>query len=147
MIFEIINFSDTYTLESKDFGTACIAALLLGEGQYAIQQVDGNLEMPIFLFGGCDEWFCQQFDMGLSDYMDQITNQGWRQIAECLDGVVIGNSQKREIYKQNFIQLESNESKKEWRDRWHEEHRSSLNNIGARSWALAQRIREIHKEG
>ncbi|MEN6325810.1 MAG: hypothetical protein ABFD18_06350 [Syntrophomonas sp.] len=142
MIFEIINPSDKYTLETDDFKTACIAVLILGEGKYSIDQVDGNLNMPIFLFGGHDEWFKAQFGSTVSEVMESITGEYWLKIAECLDSVMIGGPNKRKMYYDALTLIEGEDKKKEWRDKWHDTYRGSMNNIGSRAWALAEVLRK-----
>ena len=46
MIFEIINPSDKYTIEAEDWQVACVVNLIVGRGQYALQEIDGDHNMP-----------------------------------------------------------------------------------------------------
>lgn len=142
MIFEIINPSDKYTLESDNFKTACITALILGEGKYSIVQVDGDLNMPIFLFGGHDEWFKDQFGSTVSEILESIKGEAYLKIAECLDSVMIGGSSERKMYYAALALIEGEDKKKEWRDKWHDTYRGSMNNIGLRAWTLAELLRK-----
>ena len=57
---ELINPSDKITIDCTDFEAACIGVCLLGCGKYGIQGAPGE-DMPLFLFGGHDEWFTNTF--------------------------------------------------------------------------------------
>lgn len=61
MKFEIINTSDQAFIESDTFRTACITITILGNGQYGLREVDGNLKMPPLTFA--PTWFETEFDI------------------------------------------------------------------------------------
>ncbi|MDD3040815.1 hypothetical protein [Bacteroides sp.] len=134
--------SDNYTLESDDFKMACIAVLMLGKGHYALDEIDGEHHMPIFLFGGHDEWFKNQFGSTVPEFLELNKSEDWLKIAECLDSVMIGGPNERKMYCDALALIEGEDKKKEWRDKWHNTYRSSMNNIGKRAWALARALRE-----
>ncbi len=142
MIFEIINPSDVYTLKADDFETACLAAVGLGLGKYGLRQIGGELEMPIFLFGGLEyleSWWQSQFKHSFKDEAPGIA------VADCLDTVLIGKAASRASYEKGLELIADPVKQAEWRDHWHEERRSSMNDIGARAWLMAARIRQTHK--
>jgi len=69
--FEIINPSDEAYIEGS-FKVCCLATLIFGEGQYALQQVDGNLKMPLFIFGiGFQEWLKKTFGKEFTGLLDE----------------------------------------------------------------------------
>jgi hypothetical protein len=70
MKFEIINPSDEAYIEGE-FRPCCMATLLFGEGKYALDQVDGDLKLPLFIFGGSDDWCQMQFGYNLQDTFDK----------------------------------------------------------------------------
>ncbi len=70
MRYEIINPHDEAYMESGSHKHAAIAALLLGQGYYALREVDGDFEMPIMFLGGVEEWFKEKFGMTFSQIMD-----------------------------------------------------------------------------
>lgn len=71
MKFEIVNPSDEAYIEG-DFKTCCLATLFFGEGNYGLKQVDGDLKMPLFLFGfGMEEWLKKQFGKTLDELFDE----------------------------------------------------------------------------
>ena len=67
MKFEIINPSDKCFIEG-DFLSCALTTVVLSNGKYGLVEVDehdnrieNGKEMPIFLFGGHDEWFKENF--------------------------------------------------------------------------------------
>lgn len=66
--YEIINPSDECYLSGNDLEAVCAAGLMLGKGKYGINEVDGDEAMPIFLFGGHDEWWQGKFGHVFADY-------------------------------------------------------------------------------
>jgi hypothetical protein len=56
---EIINPSDKVFIEHRDKKTLFKAVLLLGRGQYGAKDIDGDFKIPVFLFGGVEE-YCQE---------------------------------------------------------------------------------------
>lgn len=74
MKFEIINPSDKGYIEGE-FKVCCIATLLFGEGYYGLEQVDGELKMPIFFLGGCDEWFQAEFGKTAQELHDSLSTE------------------------------------------------------------------------
>ena len=72
MRFEIINPSDKAFIEGE-FLPCCLATVLFGRGQYALKQIDGDLEMPLFLFGkDPDGWFTKTFGKNLKEAFDSV---------------------------------------------------------------------------
>lgn len=74
MIFEIINPSDEAYIEGE-FKHCCLATLFFGEGHYGLQQVDGDLKMPLFLFGSPDKWLIEQFGKNLEDLLKETSKE------------------------------------------------------------------------
>ena len=75
MKFEIINPSDEAYIEGE-FKLCCLATLLFGEGKYSLKQVDGDLEMPILMFGGLEDWLKKTFDKSsLDELFDDVSPQ------------------------------------------------------------------------
>lgn len=64
MLFDLINPSDSVTLEAADVDIARAVCLLLGEGKYALNDENGEEVLPLFLFGGFGEWLAEHnFDL------------------------------------------------------------------------------------
>ena len=65
------------------------------------------------------------------------------ELADCLDTVMIGGKNDRESYKKGLELIKDAAARKEWRDHWHDQRRSSMNNIGAYAWQVAEKLRAL----
>lgn len=59
--YELVNPSDTIFLQAEDLRTAILCAIYVGEGAYGLKTVDDTVVMPLFLFGGADEYLIEKF--------------------------------------------------------------------------------------
>jgi hypothetical protein len=84
MRLEISNLSDKATIDCSDRVAACLAVVVLSGGAYGIIDDDGNNGMPIFLFGGHDEWFQKEFGNTFKETLKEVGNN---RIADALDTV------------------------------------------------------------
>ncbi|HSV28621.1 MAG TPA: hypothetical protein VLL76_03655 [Candidatus Omnitrophota bacterium] len=135
--YEIVNPSDAYTIIAPDHEVAALACFLLGEGLYAFEPIDGDLpKVPLFLFGGAEEWFEKTFGRTVSDALEARESD----LAACLDTVLIGKAADRKAFQKGLDLIDDPAKRIEWRDHWHEERRTSCNNIGARAYKLAEAI-------
>jgi hypothetical protein len=135
--YEIINPSDPYTIEAESFKTACVAVCLLGNGQWAVKSTDEKEEMPMFLFGGHDEWFEMTFGEPFKNALDSISP---KELSDCLGSVVIGSPTQRIIYYKTLALIDDPAKKQAYREHWHNKYRSSMNDIGRTAWAIASKI-------
>ena len=140
-LYEIINMSDKYTIEVKSLDVAFVACLLLGDGQYAFQPIGEGVEVPLFLFGGAEEWCKKQFNEEIGDTISRVTNAKAEELAECFDSVLIGAAEDRQAYRDGLELIDDPNKREMWRNRWHDERRSSLNDIGGRAYEMAKRLR------
>jgi hypothetical protein len=141
MLYEIINPSDAYTMEADDFKIAAVANLIIGEGQYGLEPVGGEGPgMPVLFLGGAEEWLdknvCPVNEFGA------FINAHREEIARALDSVIIGRPNERKLYFAGLEMAGTPEKKKAWRDKWHDEKRSSLNDIGSFAWRKAEALRK-----
>lgn len=115
MKFEIINPSDPYTMEADDLQIAAVAVCLLGDGKYAAKGVeaDSGQDVPIFLFGGVDEWFTEKFGMDYFETASHTLNNRNDALARAFESVKLARGE-----------------------------RSSINDIGGRACSIAKAIRE-----
>lgn len=74
MRFEIINPSDKAFMEASGLKVAAIAVTLVGNGMYALREVDGDAHVPMFMLGGAEEWFQEHFDMGVQESYDSLSD-------------------------------------------------------------------------
>lgn len=133
MIYEIINPSDKYTLETDNFELACLATILLGKGRYALTDESDNEAMPIFMFGGHEAWFQEKFGKSLEDISNETDDL---ELATVLRSVLLGD---RVVY-QSMLKFIDPDKQQAFRDHWHNERRTSLNDIGQRAWGYADAL-------
>lgn len=143
MLFEIINPSDAYTIEAPDMEIAACACIVLGRGHYAFEEIGGDAEVPMFLFGGHDAWFKQQFGGTLDETLDRVMKERREDLAACLDSVLIGSGADRDTYHRGLALIDDPAKRAEWRAQWHDERRSSLNDIGGNAYRIAEQLREV----
>jgi len=144
MLYEIINMSDPYTIEASSLDVAFVACLLLGDGQYGFKPLeDGEEEIPLFLFGGCKEWSQKHLRENPQAILDRVTTDAAKrlELADCLDSCLIGRQQDRETYRSGFDLIDDPAKRERWRAKWHDDRRSSLNNIGGRAYLMATKLR------
>lgn len=118
MKFNLINPSDPYTMEAVDLEVAAVAVGFLGAGQYALEGIgeDKGQDVPIFLFGGHDEWFAGKFGMSFQDTAEHVVDHRAEALAAALDSVTLGRDE-----------------------------RSSMNNIKGTAQALSNAVRTRRK--
>lgn len=130
--YEVINMSDHYTIQSDDFRNACIACLLLGEGNYGLKEVGGDEKMPIFIFGGSEKWIKDNFNCNVNELFESADMHA---IADVLDSIVIGD---RKDFESAVSSIRSVSARKAFIADWNDRKRSSMNDIGGRARKLAE---------
>lgn len=85
--FELINPSDPFTFKARSLEVAAQAVLLIGNGAYGGKSLDGGEDVPIFLFGGNDEWFKDKFDKTAEQSFEARDNDA---LAECFESFTLG---------------------------------------------------------
>lgn len=147
MLFEIINPSDSYTMEAADRETAALAVLVLGEGKYALVELDPETgystdkspnDVPLFLFGGATLWFEGTFGRTLDAALEDPASRA--KMADALDSVLIGKGSARIELRDALAEM-TPEGRERFLAKRHDRKRSSMNNIGRRAQALAARLR------
>jgi hypothetical protein len=143
MLYEIINPSDPYTIEAQSLDVAAVACLFLGRRQYAFDPIgsDDSPEVPLFLFGGTDEWCLKHFNESFESVVNRVTKEKAAELAECLESCLIGKAADRETYRAGMELIDDPKKREQWREKWLEDRRSSMNNIGARAYAIAEKLR------
>ena len=96
MKFNIINPSDPYTMEAYDLEVAAVAVSFLGGGQYALEGIDDDKgqDVPIFLFGGHDEWFVENFGKNFDDTANCVLDDRAEALARAFDSVRLGRAER-----------------------------------------------------
>lgn len=138
--YELVNPSDCYTFLAPSLLIAAGAVCLLGEGRYGAHPVESELRensVPIFLFGGSAEWFAEH---GVANYTEYIKAHR-TEIADCLDSFVVGDHGDRKRMERVLGVISSAAEREKALEAWHDERRSSMNNIGLRAKHLAKLLR------
>lgn len=86
--FEIINPSDKCFIEGDNFKTVCVATAIVGAGQYGLEEIDGDLSMPVLIFA--TGWFEDEFKQNIESAMAEVPKID---IAEVLDTVKLKGEQ------------------------------------------------------
>jgi hypothetical protein len=142
-IYELINPSDAYTFTAPSLEVAAVVTLIVGRGRYGARCVSGELqEVPMFLFGGSEAWVQETLNYKTLDSLVEKYMQEKQTLAASLESFMIGDSNNRKLYEDGLALLETEEKRKAWRDRWQDENRSSMNDIGGYAHRLADRIRK-----
>lgn len=139
-IYEIINPSDPYTMESDDPCAAAVACCILGGGRYGLDGPDGEDDCPIFLFGGHEAWFKTTHDTTIEAVLESRPEK----VIEALRSVTIGSRQDRKEFYSAIAHM-TPEAAEQFRAERHDQRRSSMNNIGARAAALADALSKPRK--
>jgi len=144
MLYEIVNPSDAYTIVAKSFDVAAVACFVLGKGRYAFKPIDDDKapEVPIFLFGGADEWCREQFGVDAGDLVQGTLKDKRDELAECLDSCLIGNASDRKDFDEACAAISDPVKQTQFRESRHDRRRSSMNDIGGRAYRIAAKIRQ-----
>jgi hypothetical protein len=113
MKFDLINPSDAYHFEADDLETAAVMVCVLGNGKYGAQQLGGDASVPVFLFGGHDEWFVKHFGREFEESADHVMETKRQALADCFASVTLTAGR-----------------------------RSSINDIGGAAHNIAHKLRE-----
>ena len=145
MIFELVNPSDAVTFECEDVRVACVAVLVLGEGKYGLTDTKGDSVLPLFMFGGMDPvnaWFKEQHD--IDDVMEWM-NAHLEEMATFLDSMVYGSVKERQLFLDAVSKMNA-EDAADFKEKWFDQKRSSMNNIGRACAAYAAGCRKKAEE-
>ena len=143
--WELINPSDKVTFKAPTFELAAIAVGIMG-GSYAAEELDGDTDkprkVPLFLFGGTEEFFQKEFGKGVGESFEQCDKEA---LAEVFESFLIGSMAERRAYEKAMSVLPE-EEKAAFKADWLDKERSSMNNICARAEHYARALRAPDKE-
>ena len=124
MQYELINPSDPYTFlaDNKEIATLTVFCL---STMYGAKSQDGKEEVPIFLFGGSQEWYIQEFgrtpDEGLKAEKEKV--------AKALMSFMLGGFEDRRRYEAALDAITDEQKREKFIALW-QDGRSSINDIG-----------------
>jgi hypothetical protein len=148
MLYEIINPSDAYTLETDDFASACLAIIYLGEGMYGLTSEDRSKDMPPFVFAKEDQimdWLKDNAGVTEKD-IGEAFGARLAGMADVFGSVVIGSFSAREQFVAAVEAIDDPAKRETFVAKWNDKKRSSMNNIGARCKKLATAFRDKANE-
>jgi hypothetical protein len=143
MIYEVINPSDEVTIESEDELVACVAILTLGNGKLGLTRADGGRSLPLFIFGGAEEWLAEKGIPVPGGFRDYLTARAL-DIAAVLESAMCCSAGTRAAV---LAAVGDDPAKRvEALARFNDTKRSSLNNICGAAHELAAAYRARHAE-
>lgn len=148
MLYEIVNPSDSYTIDCPDLAIATIACCLLGGGQYGFVPSDGGVEVPLFLFGGVEAFCAEHFKQPFEMVREGVLRDRAAALAEAFDSVLIGRDpDARAAFYASVPADATREAFVALRAQYNDARRTSMNDIGARAYALAAKVRAGYPAG
>ena len=139
MIHEIINPSDTYTIECDDMEVLTASIFILRQGTYTTESNATDFRVPITIFGGENavEFFKSEFDKDFEEYFKNNKTK----IADCLDTVCIGSISDREMYFSAISKIDDESKKEQFKSEWYDKNQTSLNQIGQSAYSISEALR------
>lgn len=134
MEYKLVNPSDPYTFIADDLETAASVVFLVNT-IYGATNKEGKVEVPVFIFGGAEEWYIEQF--GRSSYDGLKAKK--KQVAEALNSVVLGDFEDRRRYETALAAITEPDKREKFIAEW-QDGRSSLNDIGTYCHKLAEQL-------
>ena len=145
-LWNIINPSDPYTLRADDLDVAFCVCAFLGMGKYALREIGGaERYVPADLFGGYNAWCQETFLCSVDELFGRVMREKRDAVIASLDSVVVGNPTDRAAHEKGLALIDDPAKHAEWKAAWHDDRRSSTNDIGAQAQSLAKQIRKEAK--
>lgn len=146
MLFRILNPSDPYTIEASSLDVAAMVSILIGQGNYSFESLNGGESIPHFAFGGGDEWAQKHFQEDLMELSNRVMDTKLSQVADCLDSVLYGDAEDRV----EFLEVTKDLDRPNFeatRILRQQDKCSSSNDIGDRAYRMAAKLRKSIADG
>lgn len=134
MEYNLANPSDPYTFVADDLETAALVVYSLSLG-YGATTKDGEIAVPIFIFGGAEEWYTKQFGRSVEDGLKAKK----KQVAEALNSMMLGHFEDRRRYEAALAAITEPDKREKFIAEW-QDGRSSMNDIGTYCHKLAEKL-------
>lgn len=134
MEYKLANPSDPYTFAADDLETAALVVFMLSTA-YGANTKNGEVAVPIFIFGGADEWYAEQFGRNVEEGITAKKEQ----LIAALKSMTLGNFEDRRRYEAALAAITEPDKKAEFIAKW-QDGRSSLNDIGTRCHEIAEAL-------
>lgn len=141
MEFELKNPSDPYTFIADDLETTALVVFSIST-LYGATAKDSEDIVPVFIFGGAEEWYVEQFGRRYADGLKAKR----KQFAEALSSVMLGHFEDRRRYEAALAAITDPDKREKFISEWQNEC-SSLNDIGTYCHNLAKKLKEQEVTG
>lgn len=140
MQYKLINPSDPYTFLASSHEAAALTVFVLSTN-FGAESEEGET-VPIFLFGGSEEWYIENFGRTVEEGIDALRPE----IAESLCSFMLGDFEDRKRYELALSLIDDESKKEKFKEEWQEAH-SSYSNIGAFAHQTGLKLKEkLNKE-
>ena len=147
--YEIINPSDAATFMAPDRTVALAVLGFIGQGHYGGKPLerDGEripeeevdaLTVPIFLFGGYEEWWKSQGFA--SEPIEEVVKTRPGELVAALRSTAYGHLEDRKTYDSACAAIDDPAKLAQFKSDWEDRRRSSMNRIVQRAWLIADRL-------
>ena len=138
MEYELHNPSDPYTFiaENREVDTIAVALISTAFGADT-QDKNPESHVPIFLFGGFDEWYKETFGREPMEGLDALRDK----VIEALSSFMLGHFSDRARYNAALEAITDPIKREQFIEKW-QDGRSSLNDIGGKAHRIAKRMKE-----
>jgi hypothetical protein len=148
VLYEVINPSDGITFRTDDTKIAIALATLLGEGQYGLEDENGNGDYPtMFLF--MDE---EQINERLKPHfnstkeMFDYVKANVDDFIKAIDSLATVDIAGRTDYEKALEHIKDEKDREKYKEWFNDKHRSSMNNIYGYALTLRKRFLNPKKE-
>jgi hypothetical protein len=101
MLYQLNTPEKPYTFEASNSTAACVVATLLGGGFYSLWQ-DEKQVMPVFMFGGAEQWYQRTFGKNFQDVVQEVSLD---EITQIYMTILAGKPQERQRYLQELSMI------------------------------------------
>lgn len=113
MKYKLVNPSDPYTFEADNDETAALVIFMLSTA-YGAHTESGETRVPIFIFGGAEEWYKEKFGRNVEEGIAAKR----KQVAEALNSMQLGNFEDRRMYEAALAAITEVDKKAEFIAKW-----------------------------
>lgn len=134
MEYNLANPSDPYTFVADDLETAALVVFSISS-LYGAEAKEGGDTVPVFIFGGAEEWYVEQFGRCYADGLKAKR----KQVVEALRSMMLGHFEDRRRYEAALAAITELDKREKFIAEW-QDGCSSMNDIGTYCHKLADKL-------
>lgn len=134
MEYNLANPSDPYTFVADDLETAALVVFSIST-LYGAEAKEGGDTVPVFIFGGSEEWYKEQFGRNFADGLKTKR----KQVVEALRSMMLGHFDDRRRYEAALAAITESDKREKFIAEW-QDGCSSMNDIGTYCHKLAEKL-------